>query len=206
MTNVKVVPFTSSYLKNMNSEKYTLEMNVKMLAGSVTVSMKTVQSTDGNKSYNRTLAPGYRRDEINLRDEAQKKSWDIDGIKGTYTVTDWSKYPTKPDDDDDTVIKDFTKYKIMQGYYKIGSTEYPADCIAFTETENGVPVTVAMIYCFNGSKPKYMIVKGIAEVQGDTAVQTVMEGQITRCDTYADANYMNFEKILSQYKLVEDDD
>lgn len=50
MTNVKVVPFTSSYLKNMNSEKYTLEMNVKMLAGSVTVSMKTVQSTDGNKS------------------------------------------------------------------------------------------------------------------------------------------------------------
>ena len=35
MTNVKVVPFTSSYLKNMNSEKYTLEMNVKMLAGSV---------------------------------------------------------------------------------------------------------------------------------------------------------------------------
>ncbi len=33
----------SSYLKNMNSEKYRyLEMNVKMLAGSVTVSMKTV--------------------------------------------------------------------------------------------------------------------------------------------------------------------
>ena len=79
MTNVKVVPFTSSYLKNMNSEKYTLEMNVKMLAGSMTVSMKTVQSTDGNKSYNRTLAPEYRRDEINLHDEAQKKSWDIDG-------------------------------------------------------------------------------------------------------------------------------
>lgn len=155
MTNVKVVPFTSSYLKNMNSEKYTLEMNVKMLAGSVTVSMKTVQSTDGNKSYNRTLVPGYE-DEINLRDEAQKKSWDIDGIKGTYTVTDWSKYPTNPDDDDDnTVIEDFTKYKIMQGYYKIGSTEYPADCIAFTETENGVPVTVAMIYCFNGSKVQF---------------------------------------------------
>lgn len=206
MTNVKVVPFTSSYLKNMNSEKYTLEMNVKMPAGSVTVSMKTVQSTDGNKSYNRTLVPGYE-DEINLRDEAQKKSWDIDGIEGTYTVTDWSKYPTNPDDDDDnTVIEDFTKYKIMQGYYKVGSTEYPADCIAFTETENGVPVTVAMIYCFNGSKPKYMIVKGVSEVQGETAVQTVMEGQITRYDTYADANYMNFEKILSQYKLVEDDD
>ena len=43
-------------------------------------------------------------------------------------------------------------------------------------------------------------------MQGETAVQTVMEGQITRYDTYADANYMNFEKILSQYKLVEDDD
>lgn len=33
MTNVKVVPFTSSYLKNMNSEKYTLEMNVKDAGG-----------------------------------------------------------------------------------------------------------------------------------------------------------------------------
>lgn len=51
-----------------------------------------------------------------------------------------------------------------------------------------------------------MIVKGVSEVQGETAVQTVMEGQITRYDTYADANYMNFEKILSQYELVEDDD
>lgn len=207
MTNVKVVPFTSSYLKNMNSEKYTLEMNMKMPVGSgMTVSAKTVQSTDGNKRYDRTLVPGYE-DEINLHDEAQKKSWYIDGIEGTYTVTDWSKYPTNPDDDDDNkVIEDFTKYKIMQGYYTIGSTEYPADCIAFTGIENGVPVTVAMIYCFNGSKPKYVIVKAVAEVKNEPVVQTIMEGQVTRYDSYADANYMNFEKILSQYELVEDDD
>lgn len=207
MTNVKVVPFTSSYLKNMNSEKYTLEMNMKMPVGSgMTVSMKTVQSTDGNKRYDRTLVPGYE-DEINLHDEAQKKSWYIDGIEGTYTVTDWSKYPTNPDDDDDNkVIEDFTKYKIMQGYYTIGSTEYPADCISFTGIENGVPVTVAMIYCFNGSKPKYVIVKAVAEVKNEPVVQTIMEGQVTRYDSYADANYMNFEKILSQYELVEDDD
>lgn len=134
---------------------------------------------------------------ITLIDSAQGKMWYIDKAEKTYTVQNWSK----PSGSGSSAGGDFDTSHISEmwsGKYKVGSKSYDAEVFVMPVNDKNETYLSAMIFCFTNGKvnPEYIITK--VEISKDK-MEELEAVNIVDFKAYAQDEYMDFEKILSNY-------
>ena len=157
-----------------------------------------VESTDDVRIYSED------EDYIQLIDTEQGKLWDIDKEEGTYTVTDWGKSDSSSfgsssrDDIDTSKISE-----MWTGTYKVGSKSYYAEALVMPLTDKNGTYRMVAIFCFDGKvNPEYVITK---DEVSEGKLEEIENMHIIDFKPYALDEYMDFEKILSNYTPASDD-
>ena len=158
-----------------------------------------MSTTDGNRSYSggtgKITVEGLEvtTNTVTLTDQKANKEWIIDLDNGTYKV---QKYM----EDNAAFDKDLLqRVRFYKGKYKVGSRSYDAEAFSVVATSEGIPMTMTMIYCYEGNTPKYIIGRGYAQI-GDTVVDNeALRITIKNFSTKARTEFLDFENILSKY-------
>ena len=129
---------------------------------------------------------------VTLTDQRANKEWVIDLDKGTYTVRKYIE-------DNAAFDKDLLqRVHFYKGKYKVGSQSYDAEAFSVVTTSEGIPMTVTMIYCYEGNTPKYIIGRGYA--MNGLVDDEILRIAIKNFSTTARTEFLDFENILSKYK------
>ena len=176
--------------KTLGSKEYTAEYKANF--GDFTEETGNFEtmifiSTDGTRTYSKSDSTilGLSMRQITLEDESVKKQWVIDLDDGTYTE--------EATDD----IEPIEGRGMKKGTYTVNGVSYYAESQSYTTVEDGVRMTMTVIYCFNGNTPKYML--AVAS-DGDSTAMEVMRFEFKSFTTKADASLLDFESILKNYK------
>ena len=150
-------------------------------------------STDGTRTYSKSDAMlfGFPYSEIKLEDESVKKQWVIDPEDGTYTEKALDSTDDATDD-----IEPIEGREMKKGTYTVNGVSYYAESQSYATVEDGVRMTMTVIYCFNGNTPKYML--AVAS-DGDSTAMEVMRFEFKSFTTKANASLLDFESILKNY-------
>ena len=111
-------------------------------------------STDGTRTYSKSDSTilGLSMRQIKLEDENAKKQWVIDLDDGTYTEEALDDSGDATDD-----IEPIEGWGMKKGTYTVNGVSYYAESQSYAVVEDGVRMTMTVIYCFNGNTPKYML-------------------------------------------------
>ena len=134
---------------------------------------------------------GFPYSEIKLEDESVKKQWVIDPEDGTYTEKALDSTDDATDD-----IEPIEGREMKKGTYTVNGVSYYAESQSYATVEDGVRMTMTVIYCFNGNTPKYML--AVAS-DGDSTAMEVMRFEFKSFTTKANASLLDFESILKNY-------
>lgn len=183
--------------KTLGSKEYTAEYKANF--GDFTEETGNFEtmifiSTDGTRTYSKSDSTilGLSMRQITLEDESVKKQWVIDLDDGTYTEEALDDSGDATDD-----IKPIEGRGMKKGTYTVNGVSYYAESQSYTTVEDGVRMTMTVIYCFNGNTPKYML--AVAS-DGDSTAMEVMRFEFKSFTTKADASLLDFESILKNYK------
>lgn len=182
--------------KTLGSKEYTAEYKANFGDfGEETGNFETtiLISTDGTRTYSKSDAMllGLSYSEIRLEDESVKKQWVIDPEDGTYTEKALDSTDDATDD-----IEPIEGRGMKKGTYTVNGVSYYAESQSYTTVEDGVRMTMTVIYCFNGNTPKYML--AVAS-DGDSTAMEVMRFEFKSFTTKANASLLDFESILKNY-------
>ena len=143
-------------------------------------------------------------DYIQLIDTVQGKLWDIDKEEGTYTVSNWRGSDSSSsgsgvgDDIDTSKISE-----MWTGTYKVGPKSYYAEALVMLMTDKNGTYRDVSIFCFDGNvNPEYIIFK---DEESEGKFDEMESVHIIYFKPYALDEYMDFEKILSNYTPASDD-
>lgn len=150
-------------------------------------------STDGTRTYSKSDSTilGLSMRQITLEDENAKKQWVIDLDDGTYTEEALDSTDDATDD-----IEPIEGLGMKKGTYTVNGVSYYAESQSYAVDEDGVRMTMTVIYCFNGNTPKYML--AVAS-DGDSTAMEVMRFEFKSFTTKANASLLDFESILKNY-------
>jgi len=150
-------------------------------------------STDGTRTYSKSDSTilGLSMRQIKLEDENAKKQWVIDLDDGTYTEEALDDSGDATDD-----IEPIEGWGMKKGTYTVNGVSYYAESQSYAVVEDGVRMTMTVIYCFNGNTPKYML--AVAS-DGDSTAMEVMRFEFKSFTTKANASLLDFESILKNY-------
>lgn len=183
--------------KTLGSKEYTAEYKADF--GDFTEETGNFEtmiliSTDGTRTYSKSDAMllGFSYSEIRLEDESVKKQWVIDPEDGTYTEEALDSTDDATDD-----IEPIEGMGMKKGTYTVNGVSYYAESQSYAVVEDGVRMTMTVIYCFNGNTPKYMI--GVIS-DGDSTAMEAMRFEFKNFTTKADSSLLDFESILKNYK------
>lgn len=208
VSNPKDQPYASSKTaKFFSTKEYTMEAVTQFNDRDETGHFKSASliSTDGNRTYNKSKASmfGFEENEIDLTDKSTKQEWIIDLDDGTYSEKKLENTNNATGD-----LEPIYGQKMKKGTYTVNGVSYEAESQSYTETTDGIPVTITMIYCYSGNTLKYMI--GVGSASYDEAGQHVdyaeetMRVEITKYEAKANASLLDFESILKNYKPEDD--
>lgn len=198
VSNPKNQPYAGSRTaKTLGAKEYTAEYKANFGDfGEETGNFDTtiLTSTDGNRTYSKSDAMllGFSYSEIRLEDESVKKQWIIDPEDGTYTE---EALDSSDDAEDD--IEPIDGLGMKKGTYTVNGVSYYAESQSYATVEDGVRVTMTVIYCFDGNTPKYII---CVASDGDSTAMEVMRFEFKSFTTKANASLLDFESILKNYK------
>lgn len=182
--------------KTLGSKEYTAEYKANFGDfGEETGNFETtiLTSTDGTRTYSKSDSTilGLSMRQITLEDENAKKQWVIDLDDGTYTEEALDDSGDATDD-----IEPIEGRGMKKGTYTVNGVSYYAESQSYATVEDGVRMTMTVIYCFNGNTPKYML--AVAS-DGDSTAMEVMRFEFKSFTTKANASLLDFESILKNY-------
>lgn len=201
LENAQLISYFGSKTKNDFGNSYTMEYSanfgdLKDQTGNFEADL--MMTTNGDRTYSggtgSMTAEGVLISTSNaatLTDHKANKQWQIDLDKGTYTVS-------KVTEDSEADLA-FSQEMLRNAKFYKGTYEgYDAEAFSVVATSEGMTMTMTFIYCYQGSTPKAMIVRGYA--MGGLFDQEVMVMRIKSFSTKARTEFLDFENILSKYK------